>query len=60
MSRKNDKSETEEIDCLVAINELYQYLDGEMDDQDSKERFEHHLSHCKSCYSRIEMEKMLT
>ncbi|MBC8338164.1 MAG: zf-HC2 domain-containing protein [Alphaproteobacteria bacterium] len=60
MSNKDDKTEAEEIDCIEAINGLYQYLDGEMDDAETKQRFEHHLAHCKTCYTRTEMEKLLT
>lgn len=48
-----------DIGCLQAIEAFYAYLDGELDDPDSIAGFEHHLDHCRSCYSRIEMEKML-
>jgi anti-sigma factor (TIGR02949 family) len=48
-----------DIGCLQAIEAFYAYLDGELDDPDSIAEFEHHLGHCRSCFSRIEMEKTL-
>ncbi|MDH3620990.1 MAG: zf-HC2 domain-containing protein [Gammaproteobacteria bacterium] len=50
---------THDIGCLRAIETFYAYLDGELEDSDSIAEFEHHLEHCRSCYSRIDMEKML-
>lgn len=47
-------------DCLAAMDHLYAYLNGELDDQ--PETFaivEHHLGHCRSCFSRAEMERIL-
>ncbi|MDH3617046.1 MAG: zf-HC2 domain-containing protein [Gammaproteobacteria bacterium] len=48
-----------DIGCLHAIEAFYAYLDGELDDPDSIAEFEQHIDHCRSCYSRIEMEKVL-
>ena len=48
-----------DIGCLQAIEAFYAYLDGELDNPESIEEFEHHLGHCRSCFSRIEMEKAL-
>jgi anti-sigma factor (TIGR02949 family) len=48
-----------DIGCLQAIEAFYAYLDGELDDPGSIEEFEHHLGHCRSCYSRVEMEQAL-
>jgi len=58
-----DKPRTEDrhdIGCLEAIEAFYAYLDGELDNPDAIAEFEHHLSHCRSCFSRTEMEKALT
>jgi len=49
----------EDIGCLEAIEALYAWLDGELDPAD-RAGFEHHLGHCRSCFSRAEMEKALT
>jgi anti-sigma factor (TIGR02949 family) len=46
--------------CLEAIEALYAYLDGELDDPASIADFEHHMGHCSSCCSRAEVETMLT
>lgn len=58
MTKKEDKSNTEEIDCLEAIELLYAYLDGELND-DELAKYEHHMGHCRSCYSRSELETEL-
>ena len=50
---------TDDIGCLRAIEAFYAYLDGELDNPGSIEEFEHHMNHCRSCFSRIEMEKAL-
>ena len=54
----DDKSNIEEIDCLEAIELLYAYLDGELDGNDLA-KFEYHMGHCRSCYSRSELEGAL-
>jgi anti-sigma factor (TIGR02949 family) len=48
-----------DIGCLQAIEAFYAYLDGELDDPGSIAEFEHHVDHCRSCFSRIEMERAL-
>lgn len=60
MSSGEDKPEVEDIDCLQAVNWLYAYIDGEIDDPDVIAKFEKHLGHCRSCYSRIELETAIT
>jgi anti-sigma factor (TIGR02949 family) len=60
MSNETDKHEVEDIDCIEAVNLLYAYMDGEIDDKETKAKYEHHLAHCRSCYSRMELEKALT
>ena len=50
----------EDIGCLEAIESLYTWLDNELDDAELASGLEHHLSHCKSCWSRAEMERSLT
>jgi len=57
-NNKTDKHE--DIGCLAAIESFYSYLDGELDDPNSIAEFEHHMSHCRSCYSRAEIEQLLT
>lgn len=63
MTKEHDESQhhhhhIEEIDCTQAIELLYAYLDGELDDTEL-EQFENHLGHCRSCYSRSEIETAL-
>jgi len=59
MTSEIDKPAVDDIDCLEAIDNLYAYLDGEIEDQAVLEKFETHISHCRSCYSRTEMEREL-
>lgn len=59
ISDKKD-NEIEEIDCIDAINGMYAYLDGEMSDPVELAKFEKHLQHCRSCYSRRELENALS
>jgi len=54
-----DKSEKQDIGCLEAIEKFYAYIDGELKDTDSVADFEHHMEHCRSCFSRAEMERSL-
>ena len=60
MTSDKDTHQHEDIGCLEAIEAFYAYLDGELDDPKSIAEFEHHMSHCRSCYSRADIEKMLT
>jgi len=60
MTNDKNSSEVEDIDCLEAINGMYAYLDGEMNDQAELARFEQHLQHCCSCYTRRELEDALS
>ena len=60
MSKNTGHTEVEEIDCLEAIDKMYAYLDGELKDDESLAKFKKHLGHCESCYSRSELEGILT
>lgn len=59
MTKKSDKPEVMDSDCLEAFDHLYAYINGELKDNDSVAMIEHHLDHCRSCYSRAQMEKEL-
>lgn len=59
MTDDKDNHDAEDIDCLQAIGLLYEYLDGQLHNKIEKDQFEHHLQHCRHCYSRAEMEKEL-
>jgi anti-sigma factor (TIGR02949 family) len=49
----------EDIGCLAAIEMFYAYLDGELDGPESIADFEHHMAHCRSCFTRAELEGLL-
>ena len=56
----NNVKNPPDIGCLEAIESLYAWLDGELDNEDMVISLEQHISHCHSCWSRAEMEKSLT
>lgn len=60
MSDKTHTHHDDDIGCLEAIEWLYAYLDGEIDDPALIAQVEFHLDHCRSCFSRTEMERALT
>lgn len=48
----------QELNCEQVIERLFEYLDGELDRQDSLS-VEHHLARCRDCFTRSEFEKRL-
>lgn len=48
-----------DMGCLQALEVFYAYLDGELDPATTAD-FEHHMAHCRSCYSRAELEALVT
>ena len=59
MTNDSKHHDDHEIDCLEAFDHLYAYLNNEITDPVDLANIEHHLSHCKSCFSRAEMERKL-
>jgi anti-sigma factor (TIGR02949 family) len=63
VSRREDPPthpDHDDIGCLTAIEMFYAYLDGELSDPRDIDDFEKHLTHCRSCFTRAEMERLLT
>ena len=60
MSKITKSQQKLDIGCLEAIDGLYAWLDGELEDASAIESIEYHVGHCRSCYSRAEIEKLLT
>ncbi|MCG7893034.1 MAG: zf-HC2 domain-containing protein [Candidatus Thiodiazotropha taylori] len=62
MSTHDHSKRSHEIidsDCLEAFDHVYAYINGEIEDQQTLAKIEHHLSHCKSCFTRAEMERKI-
>jgi anti-sigma factor (TIGR02949 family) len=59
MNSDTESHDQDDIGCLEAIEAFYSYLDGELSDPEAIQDFEHHMSHCRSCFSRAEVEKLL-
>jgi len=57
MTNKSDKPEVSDSDCLEAFDHLYAYINGELNDAHAAAMIEHHLSHCRSCFNRAQMER---
>ena len=57
--RKDERDEILDSDCLEAFDHVYAYINGELQDEITIAKIEHHLSHCKSCYSRAQMERKI-
>ena len=54
-----DKLDTIDSDCLEAFDHVYAYINNEIKDEKTLAMVEHHLGHCKSCYSRARMEQKI-
>lgn len=60
MSSREELHGVADSDCLAAMDHLYAYLNGELDDRpETFALVKHHLGHCESCFSRAEMERLL-
>ena len=46
------------IDCEEALKQILAYIDRELGDEERK-TMQRHLHTCKSCYSRMEFERLL-
>lgn len=51
-------SDRHELRCEEVLEHLFEYLDREIDAETSSE-IEHHLRHCRDCFSRSEFERRL-
>lgn len=54
-----EEKEVLDSDCLEAFDHVYAYINNELKDKAVIARIEHHLSHCKSCFTRAEMERKI-
>ena len=59
MNSDKESHSHDDIGCLEAIEAFYSYLDGELSNPKAIEDFEHHMGHCRSCFSRAEVERLL-
>ncbi len=46
------------IDCEQALKQIFEYIDHELHEGD-REAMKRHLHTCKSCFSRVEFERLL-
>ncbi len=46
------------MNCLKAIEQLWQYLDHELDGESSSD-LQRHLQECRGCFSKAEFERQL-
>jgi anti-sigma factor (TIGR02949 family) len=60
MKHRHDQPPTDDIGCLQVIEWFYAWLDGELDDPDAATQIEQHMAHCRSCFTRSQLERTLT
>lgn len=53
----SDCDEIDEISCSEAVERVYEYLDGELDDEEADE-VRCHIIKCKRCYPMYDWERM--
>jgi mycothiol system anti-sigma-R factor len=51
-------SNIKEIKCEEALKQVFDYLDQSLG-QHKHDEMNHHISRCRSCFSRVEFEKKL-
>ena len=56
----HDHHDHPDIGCLEAIEGLYALLDGEISDSRTIGQIEAHVAHCRSCFSRAQVEQIIT
>jgi anti-sigma factor (TIGR02949 family) len=55
----NKKPETvREVDCDEVMRQLFDFLDDEVEEVAGHE-IHHHIDECRSCFSRVEFERVL-
>ena len=47
-----------QIDCEQALRQIFDYLDRELEEHE-RAAMQQHLHTCKSCFSRVEFERLL-
>jgi anti-sigma factor (TIGR02949 family) len=55
----NKKPESvREIDCDEVMRQLFDFMDGEVEET-AEHEIHHHIDECRSCFSRVEFERVL-
>ncbi len=57
LRRKGNGELPGDIDCDAVAAQLYEYIDGELDDEQTVEKIRRHLDLCKLCFPRYDFEK---
>lgn len=55
--KKDGNSGPIAIDCGGVMERLYEYIDGELDDDKLVEAIRQHLDMCKACFPRYDFER---
>lgn len=58
MTDSKRNSGVREIDCDEVMRQLFDFLDGEVDET-AEHEIHHHIDECRSCFSRVEFERIL-
>jgi anti-sigma factor RsiW len=55
---KDTEQQTRKHECLQSLIEVFLYIDGQLDEERSRE-IDEHLSQCKKCYGKVNFEKLI-
>lgn len=58
MTDRKKTDNIREIDCDEVMRQLFDFLDGEVDET-AEHEIHHHIDECRSCFSRVEFERVL-
>ena len=58
MADSKKPSGVREIDCDEVMRQLFDFLDGEVDEK-ADDEIHHHIDECRSCFTRVEFERVL-
>ena len=58
MTESKKPKTVREIDCDEVMRQLFDFLDGEVEETVDHE-IHHHIDECRSCFTRVEFERVL-
>lgn len=45
------------MNCLDSLDQIFSFIDGQIDDKEMLEEIEEHLQFCRRCYDIVQFEK---
>jgi anti-sigma factor (TIGR02949 family) len=47
------------MDCLDSLDQIFSFIDGQIDDEELIAEIEEHIKYCRRCYDVVEFEKRI-